>query len=74
MRHAELLGNAARILNVLSGATGALLPDRGTMIVQLQGDADHLVARAHHQCGSDRRVDAARHGNNNALLWSAVHL
>ena len=40
------LGGGARVVDVLAGAAGALLLDRRAVVVELQGDADHVVAGA----------------------------
>ncbi|GEP08680.1 hypothetical protein MGN01_05250 [Methylobacterium gnaphalii] len=42
--------------------------DRGAMVVELQRDADDLVALALQQSGHDRGIDAAGHGDDNACL------
>ena len=46
MRDLERIGHAPRILDVLAGATSALPADRLAMVVELQRDADHVVALA----------------------------
>ena len=44
MGDAERVGDAARVVDVLAGAAGALAARRGAMVVELQRDADHVVA------------------------------
>ena len=44
MSDAEPVGDPARVVNVLSSATTAAPPDRLAMVVELQGDANDLVA------------------------------
>ena len=44
MRNAERVGDAARIVDVLAGAAAALPARRLAVIVELQRDADDLVA------------------------------
>ena len=44
VRDVEVPGHLAGILDVLPGAAGALAPERLAMVVELEGDADHLVA------------------------------
>ena len=44
MRDLEPVRDAARVLDILAGATGALAPDRLAMIVELKRDADDVVA------------------------------
>ena len=63
MRDAEALGHAARIVDVLAGAAGALLPG-GTGIVELQRDADDVIALALQKRSRHRRIHAARHGGD----------
>ena len=58
---AQPLGDRPGILDVLAGAAGTLAAGRGTVVVELQGDADHLVALPAQQAGDDRAVDAAGH-------------
>src|SRR5579883_1757383 len=45
MRDAEALGDARGIANVGAGAARALAPDRRAVVIELQGDADHLEDR-----------------------------
>ena len=68
MGNAEFLGDAARVVDVLTGTTGPLAVSRGTVVVELQRDPDHLIAFALEHAGDDRRIDATRHCNNNAGL------
>ena len=68
MGNAELGGDVARVVNVLSRAAGALAVDRRAVVVKLQGDADDVIALACHQRGDDRGIDAARHGHDDARL------
>ncbi len=72
MRNAELLRDPARVLNVLAGAAGALAPDGGAVIVELERDADDLVPRASAERRHNRRVDAARHGDHDAAARAAL--
>src|SRR5918993_2154849 len=64
MRDAEPVGDRARIVDVLTGATGAGTLRRFAMIVELQSDADHLRARACGERSYDGAVDAAGHGDD----------
>jgi len=59
----ERVGDAARVVDVLAGAAGALLLHGGAMVVELQRGADHLVAGFLHQPRNDGAVHTARHGN-----------
>ena len=54
------------VVNVLAGAAGALAMDGGAMIVELQGNADDVVAFVLQQRGGHRGIDASRHGDNHA--------
>src|SRR3546814_10435865 len=55
-----------RSVDVLPGAAGPLLRQRHAMVVELQGDADNLVALAVQQRRGDRGVHPARHRHNHA--------
>jgi hypothetical protein len=68
VRNADLFGDAARIVNVVTGAAGALAVNGGTMIVELQGHADDIVAFGFQHGRSDRRIDTAGHGNDHARV------
>ena len=75
VRDAEGGGDAAGIVNVLPGAAGALAVGRLAMVVELQGDADHIVAGALEQPRNHRGIDPARHGDDDASpLWAAGQL
>ena len=66
VRDAEPLGDLAGVLDVLAGAAGARLADRDAVIVELQGDADDVVALLLQERGRHRRIDAARHRDHHA--------
>ena len=68
MRNAEPRGDRAGIVDVAAGAAGALAVGRGAMIVELQRDADHVIAGFRQQRRRDRGIDAARHGDDNARV------
>ncbi len=68
MRESHPLGNAAGVVNVLTGAAGALFGQRRTVIVKLQRDADHVISLRRQHRRHNRTVDAARHGDNHACL------
>ena len=65
VRNAEAFGDVAGVVNVLPGAAGALAMGGRAMIVELQGDADDVIALGLQQRGRHRRIDAARHGDDN---------
>ena len=58
MRNADALGHLPRVMDILSGAAGALAMGRRTMIVKLQGHADDVVAICLQQGRHDRGIDA----------------
>ena len=64
MRNADALGDVAGVVDVLPGAAGALAMGRGAMIVELQRDADDVVALGLQQRSRDRGIDAAGHGDD----------
>jgi hypothetical protein len=68
MGDAELRGHRLGVVNVLAGAAGARALDRLAMIVELEGDPDHLGAGAGGERGHDRAVDPARHGDDDPGL------
>ena len=68
VRDADALGDAARVVDVLAGAAGALAVGGGAVIVKLQGHADDVVALGLEQRGGDRGIDPARHGHHHAGL------
>jgi hypothetical protein len=68
VRNPDFGCNGARVVNVGAGATGALLPDRFAVIIELQRNADDIIARTLGECRGDRRIHAARHRDNDAGL------
>ena len=68
VRDADALGDRARVVDVLAGAAGALAVGGGAMVVELQGHADDVIALGLEQRRRDRRIDAARHGDDDAGL------
>ena len=44
MGDAQSLRHAAGVLNILAGAAGALAADRLAVVVELERDADHVIA------------------------------
>src|SRR5690606_21063398 len=69
---AEGLCNLARIMDVLAGATASLAPRRLAVVVELQRDADDLVARSLHQRRRDRGINASGHGDDDAHAGAAA--
>ncbi len=73
MRNADPVGDRARVVDVLAGAAGALAVGRRAVVVELQRDADHVVALGLEQRRRHRRIDAARHRDDDAgVLRPAV--
>ncbi|GAA0004067.1 hypothetical protein BRDID11002_40680 [Bradyrhizobium diazoefficiens] len=64
MGNAELGGNVAGVVDVLAGAAGALAMGRRAMVVELERDADDVVALSLEQRSRRRGIDAARHGDD----------
>ena len=64
MRNADPLGDVAGVVDVLPGAAGALAMGGRAMIVKLQRDADDVIALGLQQRSRHRRIDAARHGDD----------
>jgi hypothetical protein len=75
MRNADSFSDVAGIVDVLSGAAGALTMSGRAMIVKLQRDADDVIALGLQQGSRHRRVDAAGHGDNDPdVLWTAFEV
>src|SRR5580658_2554347 len=68
MRNADARGHRAGVMDVAPGAAGTLAVSRRAMVVELQRDADDVVTGLRQQCRGDRRIDAARHGDNDARV------
>ncbi len=65
---AEALGDPRRVAHILPGAAGALFAGRRAVVVKLQGDADDVEPGGGEQRRSHRRIDPARHRDDNAVL------
>ena len=72
MRNADALGDAARVVDVLAGAAGALAMGRRAVVVELQRDADDVIALGLEQRGGHRGIDAAGHGDDDAGVLRAA--
>ena len=64
MGDAQAVGDHLGVVNVLPRAARAGALHRFAMIVKLERDPDHLGAGLRGQRGGDRRVDPARHGDD----------
>ena len=62
------IGDARRVADVLAGTTRTLASDCGAMVVKLQRDADDLETPLDQQSRGYRRIDAARHRDNDAVV------
>ena len=66
MGNAEPRRDVARIVNILSRAARALAVRRFAVVIELHRDADHVVAFGGEQRRRDRRIDPARHRDDDA--------
>ena len=66
MGNVQGLRHALGVIDIGPGAAGALARGRSVGRIQLQGDADHIIALALEQRGGDGGIDAATHGGNDA--------
>ena len=64
----KLVGHAAGILDVLSGAARPFPADRLSVIVKLEGNAHDVIALLLQESRHDGRIHASRHGNDHAGL------
>lgn len=69
MRDAERFADAARIVDILTGATGAGAMYGGAMVIELQRDAERIITLPLQNTGDDRAVDTARHGDDDAGIF-----
>jgi hypothetical protein len=67
---ADLGGDAPRVVQVVDRTAGAEADLPLALVVQLHRQADDLMALLREQCGGDRRVDPARHSNDDAHAFS----
>ena len=68
VRNADLLGDIARVMDILPGAARALPLHRLAMVVELQRDPDDVVSRLLKQGRGDGGIHAARHGDDDARI------
>jgi hypothetical protein len=66
VRNADALGDRARVIDVLAGAAGALAMGGSTVVIELQGNADDVVAFGLDQRGGDRGIDPPGHRDDDA--------
>ena len=62
------LGDRAGVVDVLPGAAGALAVGRLAMVVELERDADDVIALGLQQRRRHRGIDAARHRDDHARV------
>jgi hypothetical protein len=72
VRDADPLCDVAGIVDVATGAAGALTMGRGTVVIELQRDPDHVIAFGLEQGGRHRGVDATRHGDHDPCVLGAA--
>ena len=68
MCDAKLVGDGARIADVLPRTTGTRALGGLAMIIKLKRYADHFGTRPRGKGSDDRRINAARHRDNNTRL------
>jgi len=68
VRNADMRRDRTRIMHVAAGAARSLAVYRGAVIVELQRHADDVVALLLEEGRRHRRVDAARHRDDDAGL------
>ena len=64
MGDAQSLRHAAGVLNILAGAAGALAADRLAVVVELERDADHVIALTLQEGRDHGGVDPSGHGDH----------
>ena len=69
--NADALRHRARVVDVLAGAAGALAMGGSAVVVELERDADHVVALGLEQRRGDRGIHASRHGDDDAGVLRA---
>ena len=69
--NAQRCGGPARISDILTGAAGALPAGGRAVVVELEGNAHHLIAFAGEQARNDGRIDASRHRDDDARVFGA---
>ncbi len=75
MGNAERLADTAGILDVLAGTAGAGPVHGRAMIVELQRDAENVIALALQETGDDGRIHPARHRDDDArIFWLPVEI
>src|SRR5258708_28113149 len=65
----------ARIVNVASGAARALAMGGRAVVIKLQRDADDIITLGFQQRSRHRRIDTARHGDDDpCVLGTAFNI
>ena len=72
MRDADAFGDGARVVDVAAGAAGALAVGRRAVIVELQRDADDVIAGSASSAAVTDEIDAARHGDDDTRVGRAA--
>ena len=68
MRDAQPIRHGARVCDVVTCAARTLAPGRCTIIIELQGDADHLGPCIRSQSRHHRRIHSAAHRDDDPAL------
>ena len=69
MRNTEPFGHHLRVVNILTGAAGPFAVNGGAMIIELQGNAEHIITLCVQQGGNHAGVDAAGHSHHHARVF-----
>ena len=59
----------ARIVYILPRATGARAVHGSTVVIELEGNAEDIIALALEDTGHHRRIDATGHGDNDPGIF-----
>ncbi|MNJ34845.1 hypothetical protein D3C77_295710 [compost metagenome] len=73
VRDADQVGGQASVVDVLTGAAGALLLQRFAVVVELERHAHHVIARLVQKGGDDGGIHPARHGGDHASALRQAH-
>src|SRR5262249_29983030 len=68
MRNADPRGDRPGVVDVAAGAARALAMASRAMIVELERNADHIIAGIGYKRRGDRGIDATRHGDDHARV------
>ena len=69
MRNAQNIADAAGVIDILAGTAGAGAVDGSAVIVELQRDAQNVIALPFQDAGHHGTVNAAGHGNDDTCIF-----